>query len=269
MSEKLLSAFTSLGVGGRADVTVVRDTFDVRDDDVILGRGTNVVVSDLGVDRRVLVVRCGGVEAAGTRLTAGGGLPLSAVARAACASGLSGLEWAVGIPGSVGGAVVMNAGAFGGCMADVVSSAVVKTPRGERRLTAEEMRFGYRNAELPFGVVTRVTFRLAAGSAADALALADGFNARRRAEQPSGRTAGSTFLACGNVSAGYYIDRAGLKGCRVGGARISEKHANFIIMDEGGRADDFRRLADTVKLKVYSRFNVRLKEEVRYIGEFR
>ena len=169
---------------------------------------------------------------------------------------------------SMAGAVVGNAGAFGGAVGDSVSEVKVLTERGIVCIGADKLHFSYRKTDgLPEGIITGVVFRL---KRADPVMLAEcaaGYDERRRSSQPTGRSAGSTFLACNGISAGYYIERAGLKGTRIGGARVSDKHANFIIVD-GGCANDIRLLTDLIKLKVYAEFGVRLKEEINYIGEF-
>lgn len=270
MSKKFLSGFLSVGVGGEAEVEIIRTTAGLTyyRGDIILGRGTNTVASDLGTDARVLVMRNIGAEFDGVNVTAESGTSLSALARATIKRGLGGLEWAVGIPGSVGGAVVGNAGAFGGAVGDSVSEVKVLTERGIVCIGADKLHFSYRKTDgLPEGIITGVVFRL---KRADPVMLAEcaaGYDERRRSSQPTGRSAGSTFLACNGISAGYYIERAGLKGTRIGGARVSDKHANFIIVD-GGCANDIRLLTDLIKLKVYAEFGVRLKEEINYIGEF-
>ena len=169
---------------------------------------------------------------------------------------------------SVGGGVVMNAGAYGGQIADVLDFVEVLTPFGVVRMRGTELVFSYRSCRgLPRGIITKAGFALTGGTREDIEARMRELSAKRKGSQPSGRTFGSTFAKAGDVSAGELIDRAGLKGLRIGGARISEKHANFILTD-GGTAADVRSLIDTVKLKVYARFGVKLEEEVRYIGEF-
>lgn len=270
MSKKLLSEFLSVGVGGEAEVDIVRTTSGLtyHSGDIVLGRGTNTVASDLGTDARVLVMRNTGAEFDGLTVTAESGTSLSALSRAAIKRGLGGLEWATGIPGSVGGAVKGNAGAYGGAAGDCVLKLKVLTERGITIINADELHFSYRKTEgIPDGVILSVVFRL---KRADPVMLAEcaaRYDERRRNTQPAGRSAGSTFLACNGVSAGYYIERAGLKGMRIGGARVSEKHANFIIMD-GGCANDIRLLTDLIKLRVYAEFGVKLTEEINYIGEF-
>ncbi len=265
-----LSEYTSIGVGGSAYGEIVTDfeNFRPNGDEIVIGRGTNLLASDFGTDRRVVIVRSSGVSFSSATVIADGGTPLPLVCRFAAEAGLSGMEWACGIPGSVGGGVVMNAGAYGGQIADVLDFVEVLTPFGVVRMRGTELVFSYRSCRgLPRGIITKAGFALTGGTRADIEARMRELSAKRKRSQPSGRTFGSTFAKAGDVSAGELIDRAGLKGLRIGGARISEKHANFILTD-GGTAADVRSLIDTVKLKVYARFGVKLEEEVRYIGEF-
>lgn len=270
MSREYLSRYTSLGVGGAADITVVKNTDDLvySRDDTVLGRGTNVLVSDGGVKGRVLLMRNCGAEWYGTRVTVESGTPLALLAKEACLRGAGGLEWATGIPGSVGGAITMNAGAFGGETGDVVEWVTVLTERGEVTVGRRGLKFFYRGVSgLPCGVILRARLVLNERRADELLAESSKFEARRRAAQPCGRSAGSTFKRVDDVSAGYYIEKAGLKGFSIGGARVSEKHANFIIT-ENATAADCRALIDTIKLETYARTGVKLQEEIKYIGEF-
>lgn len=271
MSRMSLSSLLSVSAGGEAEVKIVRSVREAeyRERDIVLGRGTNVVASDRGVTERVLVMRCDEVRFTRGGVIAESGAPLGVLATEACRRSLSGLEWAVGIPGSVGGAVVMNAGAFGGETGRLVRRVRVLTERGIADIPSGDLTFSYRGVSgLPSGAILEVELSLVPGDARKIFSAVSENIKRRRASQPSGRSAGSVFLACDGVPAGYHIDRAGLKGLRCGGAHVSDKHANFIIMDEGAKAEDFRALAETVKLKVYTAFGVKLKEEVRYIGRF-
>lgn len=270
MSREFLSRYTSLGVGGEADVTIVKNTDDLcyKSGDTVIGRGTNVLVSDEGVRGRVLVMRNVGAEWQDCRAVVESGTPLAALAREACSRGAGGLEWATGIPGSLGGAIAMNAGAYGGETGNVVEWVTVLTERGEVTVGRQSLRFGYRStAGLPSGIILRAGLVFGRRSAEELTVKSEAYDRARRASQPYGRTAGSTFKRVGNVGAGYYIDKAGLKGFAVGGARISEKHANFILTD-GASAADCRALIDMVKLEVYAREGVKLQEEIKYVGEF-
>ncbi len=265
-----LSEYTSVRLGGYAFGEVVTDfgSLKLSGDEIVIGRGTNLLASDLGVTEKVIIVRAANLSVSGNSVVAEGGVPLPLACRAAAEAGLSGLEWACGIPGSAGGGVVMNAGAYGGEISDVLNFVEVLTPRGVVRLNRGDLDFSYRSCKgLPRGAIVKAGFALVPGDRDKIKARMRELNIKRRKAQPSGRTFGSTFSRVGDKSAGELIDKAGLKGLRIGGARISDKHANFILTD-GGTATDVRNLIDTVKLKVYARFGVKLKEEVGYIGEF-
>ncbi len=271
MSRILLASVLGSGLGGEAETKMIRDVSEAeyREGDIVLGRGTNVIVSDSGACGRVLIMRCEGVRFTESGVVAESGAGMSAMALEACRRGFCGLEWAAGLPGSVGGAIAGNAGAFGGETGVLVRRVTVLTERGISDIYGKDLVFSYRGVRgLPRGVILEAEFALGRGEPRDLLSAARECIRRRRLAQPSGRSAGSTFLACDGVPAGYYIDRAGLKGMRIGGVHVSEKHANFIMIDDGAAADDFRRLTDFIKLRVYSLFGVRLKEEIRYIGRF-
>lgn len=270
MSREPMSRYTSLGVGGTAEITVVTNTDDLvyGRGDVVIGRGTNVLVSDGGVDGRVLLMRNVGTEWHGARVIVESGTPLAFLAEEACRRGAGGLEWAAGIPGSVGGAIIMNAGAYGGEIGNAVEWVTVLTERGEITVGRRGLRFFYRTAVgLPEGVILRACLSFKPQNAETLTAKIAGYAEMRRASQPRGRSAGSTFRRVCGKSAGYFIEKAGLKGFSVGGARVSEKHANFIIA-ENATAADCRSLIDIVKLKTYDETGVKLREEIKYIGEF-
>ncbi len=264
-----MSEFTTVGVGGEADIEIVREATSLKfRGETVIGRGSKILVSDGGISGRVLVMRCDKVSVRGTFITAESGIALPRLSRIAAECGLSGLEWACGIPGSLGGAVVMNAGAFGGELSDLLVSAEVLTESGVVTVTADMLRPQYRRTVgLPRGVILSATIALTEGDRRKIAERMRCFAERRAATQPVGRTFGSTFRRVGGVSAGYYIERAGLKGYAVGGARISDKHANFII-NEGGSAADIRSLIEIAKEKVRAEFGVTLTEEVIYLGEF-
>lgn len=271
MSRRLLADFLSIGTGGEAEVQIVTDVAELRPagGEIVLGRGTNVLASDRGVDRRVIVMRNSFIKVRDDRIYAGAGAALPAVVRAAAESGLTGLEWACGIPGSVGGGVIMNAGAYGGQLGDRLTRVEVLTDGEIVSVPARDLEFVYRSVSgLPQGIITAAEFGLRSGEVGAIYAKMREYAESRRLAQPGGRTFGSAFARVDGRSAGWYIERAGLKGRRAGGAYISEKHANFIVNDGGATAADVRELLDVMKLTVYARFGVRLTEEVRYIGEF-
>lgn len=264
MSERMMSGLLSVGCGGRADVEIVTDVKDlrVREGDIVMGRGTNLLAPDEGVAGRVLVMRCGRMRAEGNVIYAEAGAPVAAVARLAARLGLSGLEWAEGIPGSVGGAIVMNAGAFGGETGGVLAYADVVGREGAERLPASALTFGYRRTEGLTGVVMGGAFALARGDTAEIAALMRRYAERRRLTQPHGRTFGSVFKRVDGVSAGYFLDRAGMKGRRRGGAVVSDVHANFIVNTGGATTSDVLALMSDMEKAVSDAFGVRLEPEV-------
>ena len=240
---------------------------------VILGQGSNVLVGDRGV--RGVVVKIGKgldrVEIDGTRVVAEAGAGLPALALRTARRGLAGLEFAAGIPASVGGGVVMNAGAHGHAMAEIVEAADVLTPDGERRLDREALEWGYRTTalqELPW-VVTAVAMALQPGDPAAIRERLDAWLAHRGATQPIGPpSSGCIFRNPPGDHAGRLIDLAGGKGLVVGAARVSEVHANYIINMGGATAADVRALADQVRGRVQERAGITLELEVKLLGEF-
>lgn len=240
----------------------------------VLGRGSNVLVSDKGFPG--LVLRLGKafrwVTRDGGRLTAGGGMPLPALAGAALSHGLSGIEWAVAIPASFGGGVRMNAGAHGGALADVLETiGLFDLGTCEPvTITARDAGFGYRRSSLPEGsVVVQATVRLRPGDPATIRAGMDEVREWRRQHQPLAEpNCGSVFKNPPDRPAARLIEEAGLKGARVGGATVSPKHANFIVASEHARATDVVELIRTVQERVLERSDVRLEPEVHLVGEF-
>ncbi|CAN5672860.1 UDP-N-acetylmuramate dehydrogenase [soil metagenome] len=241
---------------------------------VVIGKGSNVLVSDRGFAGLVLRLGRAYRWAArdGDRLSAGGAMPLPALAGVALRHALDGLAFGVAIPASLGGAVTMNAGAHGGQMADVLTVVDVYL-LGEgrsRRLPGGAAGFTYRRSELPSdAVVTGATFELRRCDHATIRAAMDEARAWRRRTQPLAEpNCGSVFTNPVGDHAARLIEQAGLKGTRIGGAHISTKHANFIIADDGARADDVMRLLDEVRRTVQARTGTELEPEVRLIGGF-
>jgi UDP-N-acetylmuramate dehydrogenase len=241
---------------------------------VVIGKGSNVLVSDEGFPGLVLRLGRGYRWAArdGARLTAGGSMPLPALAGVALSHGLSGLEFGVAIPASVGGAVRMNAGAHGGEMAEVVESVeVFELLAGTaRRIAAAEIEFRYRTSELPHdGVVVGTALRLGPGDPAAIRARMDEAREWRRRTQPLAEpNCGSVFKNPPGEHAARLIDAAGGKGLSVGGAAVSTKHANFIVASEGARASDVVQVIRAVQDLVAARFDVHLEPEVHLVGDF-
>jgi len=240
---------------------------------LVVGKGSNLLVADAGFPGLALRLgdRYGAVACEGESLVAGAAAAYPVVARRSVAAGLAGLEWAVGIPGSVGGAVRMNAGGHGAETSDVlVAAEIVDLAAGvpaPRRLGRAELGFAYRTSCLgPSDLVIGAEYRLEAGDR-DASAARLGEIVRwRRENQPGGQNAGSVFTNPPGDSAGRLVDSAGLKGFRIGTAAVSRKHANFIQADPGGSADDVRRVIDAVRAKVAERTGVELALEVRLVG---
>ncbi len=240
---------------------------------LVLGRGSNVLVADRGYRGICLVLGDGFATVAAARdsgiVEAGAAAPLPTVARRSAAAGLRGLEWAVGVPGSVGGAVAMNAGGHGADTASSLIDASVYdlSGTGATRRDAASLGLAYRRSNLgPLEVVTAARFHAEPGDALEAEREIAEIVAWRREHQPGGRNAGSIFMNPPGDSAGRLIDAAGLKGHRVGSAEVSTKHANFIQADPGGSADDVRRLLDDVRALVATRTGVELVAELRLVG---
>ena len=238
----------------------------------VIGHGSNVLVLDGGI--RGLVIRIDknmkNIRREGNHLTAAAGAMLGAVAGFAAENGLTGLEFASGIPGTVGGAVTMNAGAYGGEMKDVVVRVDGILPDGtEMSLSGEEMRFGYRRSAVKDLnlIVTEVTMELAEGDPAAIRAKMSELNRQRAEKQPLDvPSAGSTFKRPEGFYAAALIDQCGLKGYSVGGAQVSMKHAGFLV-NSGDSSRDYLELVRTVQRIVRERAGVELETEIRIIGE--
>ncbi len=242
----------------------------------VVGSGSNLLVADDGF--RGLVVKLSGELAAisqeGNRLVCGGGARLPQAAAAAARAGLSGLEFGVNIPGTVGGAVKMNANAYGGDLSRVLEWVEVATPAGTERRGPAELGFSYRRSNLgPQEIVARGSFALEPAEPEGVKATLAEMRAQRKAAQPSGiKTFGSTFKnpddpRAEGRSAGVLLDEAGCRGLQVGGARFSEKHANFVEnMGEASTADVVALMAEG-RRRVRERFEVTLEPEVQLLGE--
>jgi len=241
---------------------------------LVIGNGTNLLVSDKGLDRLVIdtsaAMTCIEKGAEEGILIAETGASLARLADVACREGLTGLEFAHGIPGTVGGAVCMNAGAYGGEMKQVIESVTVLFPEeGIRTFSCEEMAFGYRRSLLndrPDAVVLRAVFRLQRGNSAEIRETMRNLMERRKTSQPlEYPSAGSTFKRPEGYFAGTLIDRCGLKGLTVGGAQVSRKHAGFVINTGGATCADVLELIGQVQERVFAENGVRLEPEVKII----
>lgn len=240
----------------------------------IVGNGSNLLVGDGGIRGVVLAFAkpAAQITVDGSRIMAGAGALLSQVAAAALKAGLGGMEFAAGIPGSVGGAVVMNAGAYGGEIKDVLVRASLLDREGQRLvLENRELDLAYRHSCIPKEQMTvlEAEFMLQPKPQEEILALMDDLKNRRITKQPlEYPSAGSTFKRPPGHFAGKLIMDAGLAGFTVGGAQVSQKHCGFIINANGAQAADIVELIRQVQQKVYEQSGVRLETEVKYMGEF-
>lgn len=240
----------------------------------ILGNGTNLLVSDQGYQGVIIQIGSGmsEVKVEGERIIVQAGALLAQTARSAMEEGLTGMEFASGIPGSVGGGIVMNAGAYDGEMKQIVESVTVLNQDGEEmELDCDTMEFGYRTSVIrnrPF-VVTKATLRLTKGEKAAVRAKMDDFAARRKAKQPlEYPSAGSTFKRPEGYFAGKLIMDSGLRGYRIGGAQVSEKHCGFIINTGTATSEDIMELMAEVQERVKGKFGVVLEPEIVTLGSF-
>ena len=283
-----LKRHTSFRIGGPADVWVeVTDAAEIRRAQAVaaatglplfvLGGGTNILVSDRGV--RGVVLHLGRPLASlefepngtGCHVRAGAAVPFKRLVTESVARDLAGLEFAEGIPGTVGGGLLMNAGAFGGEIADVVESIEGVDVGGElQRIPRSRLRFGYRHFDLPSGfIVTRLQFLLRPGERATILAKRDDAKRRREAHQPLGYpNAGSIFKNPPGEFAGRLLEAVGMKGARHGGALVSEQHANFIVNVGGATAADVRFLMREAAQRVWDIKGIRLEPEIRLVGDW-
>ncbi len=278
-----MSRHTTFRVGGPADVfflpetggQVARALEAARQRGVeahVIGNGSNLIVRDGGVRGLVICLGEGmsAIAREGNTVTAQAGATLAKVAAFAQAEGLSGLEFASGIPGTLGGGCAMNAGAYGGQLSDCLIDAEVLLDGQTRWMAVDQLGMGYRTS-LPLrqgGVVLSARFELKEDDPAAILVRMKELNARRRDKQPLNYpSAGSTFKRPEGHFAGALIEGAGLKGRRVGGAQVSEKHAGFIVNAGGATASDVLALIRVVQDAVLARDGVRLETEVRVIGE--
>lgn len=237
----------------------------------VLGNASNLIVRDGGIEGLTLILtRMNSISVADDRVTAQAGAAYIDTTIAARDHSLTGLEFAAGIPGSIGGAIFMNAGAYGGETKQVVESATVLLPDGTvSRLTNEELDFGYRHSSVQdsHGVVLDATFRLASGDHEQIAAKMNELNARRAAKQPLDLpSCGSVFKRPTGYFAGKLIHDAGLQGYTSGGAQVSTKHAGFIVNIDHGTANDYVAVIHHVQETVKEKFGVSLQTEVRIIG---
>lgn len=275
---------TSFRIGGPADIMVlpvdpqeIRYTVQLcRELSIplyVMGNGSNLLVRDKGIRGVVLKIadNFSDIKIDGTKVTARAGVLLSVLSKRVVQNSLKGLEFASGIPGTLGGAVAMNAGAYGGEMKDVVRSVWAMDYSGnDRHLEYDELKFGYRTSAIQQDklIVIEADMQLEKGDMQESMNLIAELTRRRREKQPlSYPSAGSTFKRPVGYYAGKLIQDAGLKGLRVGDAQISDLHAGFIINLGNATAKDVIELIEIVKQKIKSEFNVEMQPEVKIIGE--
>lgn len=279
-----MSKHTTFRIGGNADIFLSPEVSQVSEImalakayDVpvtVIGNGSNLLVGDKGI--RGLVLSFGkeaeSIQMDGRCMTVTAGTILAKAAAEAAKNSLTGLEFAAGIPGSLGGAIVMNAGAYGGEMKDVVVSAKVLTPEGEiKELSKDELDLSYRHSCIPEKgyIVLEAILELSHGEESEIREKMADFKNRRVEKQPlEYPSAGSTFKRPEGYFAGKLIQDANLRGYQVGGAQVSEKHCGFVINKGNATAADVLQLIQDVKRVVYDTFQVELEPEVKMIGEF-
>lgn len=278
-----LGPYTTYKAGGPArfmtrvdDVDALRTLVDsgVAGDHpvLVLGRGSNLVVSDAGF--KGIVIRLGpafaAIEVEGDRVRAGGAAPLAHVARTSVDAGLAGLEFLVGIPGSVGGAVRQNAGCFGTETCDrLIAASLIDLAGGDRREAGpDDLEMSYRHSNVrPTEIVIGALFEAAPGDAGTGRAELRRITRWRRDNQPGGTfNAGSVFKNPPGSTAGEIIDSLGLKGMQVGDVSVSHKHANFFVAGQGATSADIRRLVDEVKDRVFEETGTMLEPEIQFVG---
>lgn len=274
---------TSFRTGGEADIFVSPDSIkslkDViklfRENDIpfyIFGNGSNMLVSDRGIEGAVIHIGSGfsSIEVKENKITSGAGAILSAVSNAALENSLTGFEFASGIPGSFGGAVFMNAGAYGSEIKNVIKSVLVLNENLElEELSKDRLELGYRSSIFQKNnyIILGGTIELETGNKDNILSEMNELNAKRREKQPLNfASAGSTFKRPEGYFAGKLIEDSGLKGKTIGGAQVSEKHAGFIVNTGTATTDDIINLMDFCKKTVYEKFGVMIEPEVRITG---
>jgi UDP-N-acetylmuramate dehydrogenase len=285
--DRPLAGYTTIGIGGPAEClyepagleslsTVLAFLKRESVPYIVIGKGSNLLFTDKGFKGLVVVMGRGvsgftleeGVN--GPSITAGAGLPISALVSRCSAEGLSGLEFLTWIPGTAGGAVAMNAGAFGHETGQAVRDVYGLSPEGDPVVYRQgSLSFGYRCSSLPPGtLIAKVTFRVTRADPDDVAAAVARYGRLRKETQPLAmRSAGSVFKNPPGGHAGALIDAAGLKGERVGGAMISKVHGNFIVNTGGAGSGDVLRLVELAKRKVYESAGIELEMEIHVVGE--
>ena len=278
-----LARHTTFGIGGPADIfltvrsaeALATATNAAHEHDVptfVLGSGSNILVADAGIRGLVLDNRARAEETDGALIRVESGASFAAFARRMCRIGLEGLTWAVGIPGTIGGAVVYNAGAYGGCLADVLRRVRLQLPgNGDQWVEAKELGLVYRGSaftrrEVGGKAVLEAELELQPGDARALLAQAAAYDEKRLSAQPRGRNAGSTFKNPPESPAWKLIEAVGMRGMKRGEAAISDKHCNFFVNDGNAAAADVAWLIAEAQRRVSEQFGVKLDREVEFVG---
>jgi UDP-N-acetylmuramate dehydrogenase len=284
-TDELLAPFTSARVGGPADALltahsaeelakIVTRLWEMGVPFTFLGGGSNVLVSDAGVRGVVVLNRAKAVKfnEKAPSVWAESGVTFSNLSNRVAAKGFAGLEWAATVPGTVGGAVYGNAGAFGGDMAGSLLSAEILTQDGRKQFKVQEMGYGYRTSVMKRGevrgVILSAELRLAFGDKEAVLTKMREFTERRKSTQPPGASMGSIFKNPAGDYAGRLLEEAGLKGAHIGNAMISPIHANFIVNNGESRAAEVKALIDLSREIVKEKFDIQLELEIELVGEW-
>ena len=281
-----LAPYTSARIGGPADIFVTADSaaelarivkllWKQEMPFTILGGGSNVLISDRGVRGVVVLNRAKAVRFhSGDQpsVTVESGVVFSNLANRCASKGLGGIEWAATVPGTIGGAVYGNAGAFGGDMAGNLMCADLLTANGREKYSAEQMGYGYRTSVLKRGemkaVVLAAELSLKNSTREEATVNIQQFGAHRKATQPPGASMGSMFKNPNGDYAGKLIETAGLRGTRIGNAEVSPLHGNFFINHGATKAEDIRALIELVQKTVKEKYEVELELEIEFLGEW-
>lgn len=281
--EESMKNHTSFRIGGKADfLALVQSAAEIagiiklcRENDVkytILGNGSNVLVSDEGIDGVVIKIsgKMSAVRVEGEKIFAQAGALLSVISHTAMENGLTGLEFASGIPGTLGGALYMNAGAYGGEMKDITEKITYMDSCGKiHEISGKDAGFGYRKSIFSENecIILSAELQLMPGNKEEIAGKMAELNGKRREKQPLNLpSAGSTFKRPQGYFAGKLIEDCGLKGYRAGGAMVSEKHSGFVVNYDNASAEDVKRLIKEVQAQVYEKFGVILEPEVKFFG---
>jgi len=279
----LLKDYTTFKIGGKAKYFYIAESTEDLVKAVltskkcslpffVLGGGSNILVADKGFNGLVIRILNTKYLILNTKISAEAAVPLSLLAKKSAEGNLTGLEWGIGIPGTVGGAIRGNAGAFGGSMADIIKQVEVYDIDDEKRriLQKQDCEFVYRGSifkKNPNLIILSTELELQKGEK-DKIEekMKEYLNYRKERQPLSFPSAGSIFKNPSDISAGQLVDQCGLKGKRIGNVQISEKHANFIVNLEDGKAEDVLKLINIMKKQVKDKFNIQLEEEIQYVG---